>query len=385
MTRRVVAGLLLPWLALSCAALGSPPRLLLTPQRLHRLKLEHERQSSRWLAFEQRVQNAADSPERGFELALYFVITGDEAKGREAVKWAAAHACDVRQSAIVLSWSGDLASAAERKAITLRDCAPAAGRFERLRDALFLSEVRGTEVTQPEALHLQSVPEGPELYALAEYLSVYRQLEGEDLRRESRITFMKLPSLVLLALDPHQVDHPSWQQHAAALALVALDPNLQSSQFLQSWAMEDRFTPREGPGVAYELFWADPYLPGVGFENMQPWAYDAAMQQLYARSSWRADACWIHISRNGVEQKNCDPGWSSGPATFGTLTLQPFVSKCVKLAGSGRDKTVIVRAPRPAASLKLYTAKNQQTATSDAAGLWTVPTDEDPERVCLER
>ena len=31
---------------------------------------------------------------------------------------------------------------------------------------------------------------------------------------------------------------------------------------------------REGPGVAYEFFWADPYLPGVGYQNLDPWVYD---------------------------------------------------------------------------------------------------------------
>ncbi len=75
--------------------------------------------------------------------------------------------------------------------------------------------------------------------------------------------------------------------HVAALALVAIDPNLPASQFLQSWALEDTQTLREGPGVAYELLWADPYLPGVGYQNMEPWVYDDH-GRLFARANWEA-------------------------------------------------------------------------------------------------
>lgn len=373
-------------LGFAAAAFAAPPRLLLTPQRLHRLQLERDRGDARWQAFEQRIQTDPESSERGFELALYYAITGNEQKGREALAWAARHVCDIRQAALVLNWTGTLASEAEKKSITSASCPASAGKFTQMRDALFIAEVRGDDPPQPpNPLELNSVPEGAELYALAEYISVYRQVEGEDLRRPDRTTFAKLPSLVLLALPPGELSHPSWQQHAAALALVALDPNLQASQFLQSWAMEDRFTSREGPGVAYEVLWADPYLPGVGYENMQPWIYDSGMQQLYARSSWQDDACWIHIAPNVQEQRNCPAGWSSGPVQFGDLSLQPFPSRCVKLPASPGPVAVIVHTPRARAPVKLYTAKDQQTATSDAAGLWAVPKDASPERICLER
>src|ERR1700722_16128286 len=79
------------------------PKLLLNAQRLRRLKRDRERKTVRWVNFENRVNNVPDSPERGFELALYYAITGDEAKGRGAVEWALSHEV-ARQSALVLDW-----------------------------------------------------------------------------------------------------------------------------------------------------------------------------------------------------------------------------------------------------------------------------------------
>ena len=64
------------------------PKLLLTPQRLRRLQRDRERQTVRWLNFENRVESVPESPERGFELALYYAVTHDEKQGREAVQWA---------------------------------------------------------------------------------------------------------------------------------------------------------------------------------------------------------------------------------------------------------------------------------------------------------
>src|SRR5438270_2219228 len=60
------------------SAQTEPPRLLLTPKRLKRLQRDRERQTERWINFEKRVNAVPDSPERGFELALYFAVTHDE-------------------------------------------------------------------------------------------------------------------------------------------------------------------------------------------------------------------------------------------------------------------------------------------------------------------
>ena len=61
------------------------------------------------------MQTVADSPERGFELALYYAITEEEAKGREAVEWVLAHPCEQRQVALVLDWAGQLISEGQKQ------------------------------------------------------------------------------------------------------------------------------------------------------------------------------------------------------------------------------------------------------------------------------
>lgn len=366
------------------SAFATSERILLTPQRLHRLQRERERDSPRWQAFAQRVQSVPNSSERGFELALYYVVAADEQRGREAVEWASAHPCELRQVALVMNWVATLMSDTQKASLTNASCPAASGHFERLRDELLRAEATGTSVPNVPALELTSIPQGAELYAMVEYLDVYRQMEGVDLRREQRLVFLQLPSLVLLSMRPDALNHPSWQQHAAALALVGIDPNLESSQFLQSWAMEDRFTLRDGPGIAYEFFWADPYLPGVGYENMPPWLYQSDLHQLYARSSWNADACWVHIAPGFIEQQNCPAGWSSASAQFADLVLQPITNQCVNFSGLQQQQTMLLHTSKPEASLRLYTSKDRQSVTSDAAGLWAVPK-QHPDRACLER
>ncbi len=98
------------------------PRLLLTPRLLRRLQRDRERQTVRWLNFEKRVQTVPDSPERGFELALYYAVTHDQQRGREAVGWALAHKCEWRQSALVIDWAGELISADQKRIFTQDNC-----------------------------------------------------------------------------------------------------------------------------------------------------------------------------------------------------------------------------------------------------------------------
>jgi hypothetical protein len=71
---RIVAAWLL-LLASLCPAFASEHTvsLLLTPRLVRRLTRDQTRQTVRWQNFEKRVQTVPDSPERGFELALYYV------------------------------------------------------------------------------------------------------------------------------------------------------------------------------------------------------------------------------------------------------------------------------------------------------------------------
>jgi hypothetical protein len=158
--------------------------------------------------------------------------------------------------------------------------------------------------------------------------------------------------------------------HAAALALVAIDPNLPSSQFLQSWALEDTQTIREGPGVAYELLWADPYLPGVGYQNMETWV-DDDHGHLFARASWEPDSCWIEISANGIDQENCPPNWQSETVNFGHLTLIPMIDRCVDIPHiANRNDLVLVWRLKADEKITHGKGKDQHAAEANAAGIW---------------
>jgi hypothetical protein len=348
------------------------PRLLLTPQRLKRLQRDRERQTDRWRNFEKRVKSVPDSPERGFELALYSAISADRATARAAVDWALAHPCEQRQVALVLDWAGAQASASERASLLKKTCASAAGRFEQMRNHLFLEIVNG-DPPSAEGVQLTDVPPARELYALAEYLDVYRSSQADDLRQQDVAFYMQLPATYLLSLQPREIEHPTWQQHVTALALVTLDPNMQGSQFLQGWAMEDRFSIQNGPGVAYELLWANAYLPGVGYQNMEPWVYWDGRGRFWARSDWSQTSCWMHFSSTGVQQENCPAGWQQQVMQFGHMFLIPMTERCVTLPVVKRDQTTLLRTLAGDATVTYTEEKGKHQAQTDAAGMWHVP------------
>jgi hypothetical protein len=369
-------------IAISAWADDTPqgPKLLLNAQRLRRLKRDRERKTVRWVNFENRVNNAPDSPERGFELALYYAVTGDEAKGREAVQWALSHN-SVRQKALILDWCAPLISPDQKRkleafGVVVAGTVPG---IQSVRDRWFVDIASGAEVKSPPegflSPRLDWLVEGRlhdpnEVYALCELIYAIRAATHTDLRETDPHFFSTLPSLLLLSAKPSQLNSPAWMLHAAALALVALDPNLPASQFLQSWALEDSQTLREGPGVAYELLWADPYLPGVGYQNMETWV-DDDHAHLFARASWEPNSCWIAVSPQRVEQENCPPDWQSEPVTFGRLTLIPMTDRCVEIPHlTNHNESVLVWKVKPGEKLTHGKGKDQHTSEADAAGIW---------------
>jgi hypothetical protein len=355
------------------------PKLLLNAQRLRRLKRDRERKTVRWMNFEKRVNTVPDSTERGFELALYYAITGDDAKGREAVQWVIGHP-SARQSALVMDWCSPLISADEKK--ELAAVPPVVNgnlSFAGARDIWFLETALGHAAGGPTASELR--PEfawfmnggfrnSEELYALCELVSVVRANTHDDLRETNGHFFSTLPQLLLLSAKPDEVNSPPWQMHAAALALVAIDPNLPASQFLQSWALEDSQTLREGPGVAYELLWADPYLPGVGYQNMDTWLYDDHAH-LFARAGWEPNSCWVAISANGVDQENCPLNWQTEAVSFGHLTLIPMTERCLDIPRlANNNESILVWKLKPGQNVTHGKGKDQSSAEADAAGMW---------------
>ncbi len=384
------------------------PRLLLTPKLLRRLQRDHQRQTVRWLNLERRVQTVPDSSERGFELALYYVITHDQERGREAVQWALRHSCEQRQIALVLDWVADEISPEDRTRLEQARCgnSSAFDSIEQIRDNLFSASIRGEDVHAMIAKQwpfvrttIERGPTPSSIYALSEFLITARSTERTDLRADDPHFFSLLPKEFLLSLKPEQAEHPPWIAHAAALALVTVDPNLENSQFLQGWAMEDRQMLREGPGVAYEFLWGDPYLPGVAYQNMDPWIYDPS-GRLFARADWSADSCWIAVTPAKFEKENCPAGWPdrvpaplssetiqnprSHQASFGTLTLTSLLSSCLDVPRRKMNGTTMLWNLKPNAEVTYEYGGKHLSGRVDSAGIWPVP-NETSGKVCIAR
>jgi hypothetical protein len=384
------------------------PQLLLAPKLLRRLQRDRQRQTVRWLNFERRVQTVPDSPERGFELGLYYAVTHDQQRGREAVQWALTHSCERRQAALVLDWAANEISPEARARLEQAHCATsnASDSIEQVRDNLFSAVVRGQDAHGVITGEWPSVratierrPTPSNLYALSEFLMVARNSERTDLRADDPHFFSLLPKEFLLSLKPEQAEHPSWIAHIAALALVTVDPNLENSQFLQGWAMEDRQMLRDGPGVAYEFMWGDPYLPGVAYQNMDPWIYDPS-GRLFARTDWNADACWIAITPAKLQKENCPANWPEdvqAPTTsrttqdprsqqisFGTLTLAQLLSSCLEVPRRKTNETMMLWNLKPNTELIYEYGGRHLSGRIDSAGIWPVP-NETSGKVCIAR
>jgi hypothetical protein len=292
---------------------------VLTPQRLHRLRLEKDRQTIRWGNFASRVETVPDSSQRGFELALYYAVTQDEQWGKEAVAWAVSHPNDARQRAIVANWCGDLVSTEQRSQWSAAGTTTAG-----------LERDTANESTNDQA------------------------------------------ALLLLSREPEEFNQPSWQTHIKALRLVANNPNLPNVQFLQSWVLQPDQMLRNGPGVGYEFFWADPYLPGVSYHNMEPWIYTNG--HLFARSDWTPRACWVAISSASVQDQNCPQDWRAKPITFGRLTLMPAEEKCTDAGAGGVNGTRMLWHLTPGEKMTYRDDKKKRLTTdADSAGLLRLP------------
>ncbi len=372
------------------------PKLLLSPDRMKRLDREHTRQTERWKNLQDRVNTVPDSPERGMELALVAVASKNPELAAKAIQWAKDHPQEARQVALVVDWCGDKLTAAQREEI-LGVAWRAYGKRPaaeidpvRYRDGLMLRVER--EAQFPEDIsrwwdgilpHLKShdrnwLTDPTELYALYEIVDLVRQNTRNDLRSDNAMLFRALPIEYLLSLHPQEVESPAWQTRAAALILVAIDPNLAAAQYLQGWALEDPQVMRSGPGVAYEFLWANAYLPGISYYNLDPWSYDQDASLLYARTSWESDACWIRITAEGVAEQNCPPDWRTKPFTAGLLTLLPVSSGCVDVPKQGpvanpRSPSTILWGLAPHTRLRYMDEKKPIYYTADAAGMFLVP------------
>jgi hypothetical protein len=356
---------------------SAPPSLLLTGRRLHRLKLDAQRQTERWSNFEQRVKTVTDSPERGFELALYSAVTGNADACHSAIEWGKAHAGEHRQIALILNWCRAGVAAVDRQALLNAPVEKdSAHPFESARDTLFTDVIQGRasreSVRQQWSQLLPLIQHDPrvclpEIYALFEFLDVAQKNFRTDLRQDNARLFSTLPYIFLLSIHPSDLDHPDWKTRAGGLMMVNVDPNLQGSSFVQGWAMEDPKMAREGPGVAYEFLWANPYLPGLGYYNMDLFAYDPDSSLLVARKSWDANSCWVSSFRGHVDLLQCPAGLFNSPVTFGKLTVLPMQDQCQQVKPRANVVTML-SGLQPGARVAWEEQGKKFTATADVSG-----------------
>src|SRR5262249_18563236 len=152
-----------------------------------------------------------------------------------------------RQRALIADWCRASESDSERsQLLATRAKASSQGPIEAARDALFTQLVLGKasrESVREQWSQLlppiQRDPRSclPSLYALFEFLDAVDKNFRLDLRQDDAHLFANLPSLFLMAMSPPSLETPDWGTRAAGLMMVTLDPNLQSSSFVQGWAM----------------------------------------------------------------------------------------------------------------------------------------------------
>jgi len=319
------------------------PRLFLRPQRLRLLQREKERQSLRWEQFEALMAGKARMPEPGFALALYSQVTGDQGACLEAVRWALGPAEDARQIALVFDWCQPVLTAAQAEALAgnLRRSVPIAsgvsdiaavrsavlaavalaGHVPRVPETMLEAAVRQWwhEQAAPALRNGRSVIPRDLHYALFELMHALRDNLEVDLTEDARAYFRQLPLYQLLSYYPAAYPAPENDyripsggrlppdlrraalSRAAELAMLAYEPNTPEYQYLQGWAMHDRFLLRDAFGITYEFLWANPYHPGLSYFNLPPALYDELFGRLYVRSSWDDDARWAGYADGRLE------------------------------------------------------------------------------------
>ncbi|HTW65493.1 MAG TPA: hypothetical protein VME17_12780 [Bryobacteraceae bacterium] len=323
------------------------PRLLLTAQRLHRLKLERERQTPRWQQFDLLVKGAVDFPQPGFALALYYQAAGDAAAGKRAIAWALSpRGDDLRQLAIVYDWCQPVLSRKDSVALSakIRQLIqrPSGNDVSAERDRILawiaLDDPEHSEEGPLQQVVRQwwrmsyapSLADGkialplPDMYALLEILHAIRDNLKVDLRDAAPGYFAYLPRYLVIGNYPASYRAPENEfripmdssktlpgdisfgdakpdlgraalARAAGLALVAYDANALQNQFLQGWMIKDQFSMMTPFGAPYEFLWANPYQPGLSYFQLPLIFHDENSGAVFARSTWDEDADWFGL------------------------------------------------------------------------------------------
>ncbi len=313
------------------------PRLLLTAQRLRLLKRERDRDSMRWHQFSLLVRSAAEMPEPGFALALYYQVTNDDAFGKRAVDWALGPGTDLRQLALVYDWCQPVLNASQSKTLAakiqrLAQQPPSESLLAR-RDRVLATIATADENQHGEEPFLRdtvekwwrgqfapaladgrTMPPLAELYALAELLHAIRDNLKIELRDDIPAYFRELPKYQVLGNYPAPLQAPENEYRipvfsgngepdvnqaalarVAGLSMVAYDNNALENQFLQGWLIQDRFMLQGTFGAPYEFLWANPYQPGLSYFQLPVLYHDPHSGALFVRSNWEDDAVWFGL------------------------------------------------------------------------------------------
>jgi hypothetical protein len=319
------------------------PRLLMTSQRLRLLKRERDRDSMRWHQFALLVRAAAQMPEPGFALGLYFVVTGDTAFGKRAADWALGPGTDLRQLAMVYDWCQPVLNPAQSQALAakihkLLDQSAGAGLSAR-RDRVLAAIAIADDQRHPEESVLQdtvrqwwraalapklasgaTVIPHDQLYALLELMHSIRDNTKIDLREDAPEYFKELPKFQILGNYPAPLQAPENEYRipvykgsvepdvdraalarAAGLSMVAFDNNAFENQYLQGWLIQDRFMMQGTFGAPYEYLWANPYQPGLSYFQLPVVYHDAHTGTLFVRSNWEDEAVWFGLYENEAQ------------------------------------------------------------------------------------
>jgi hypothetical protein len=408
------------------------PRLLLTPQRLRLLQRERERQSLRWEQFDALMSGGAPMAEPGFAWALYYQVSRQPAAAKQAIDWALKDGAQpdasvLRQLALVFDWCGPALTPAQsdrlaakiqtalaKPAVTsINDVRGQSARVfaaialaDRLPDQgnAILSEIvqkwwRAQVVPQLEASG--ALPR-EQRYFLYEMLHALRDNLRIDLRESAAGYFKDLPLAHLTGHYPAPFASPENEflipvylhdgnpdpvdaamSRAAGLAMVAYDTNALNSQLLQGWLMRDRFLMRGSLGAVYEFLWANPYQPGLNYDQVPLVFHEPYTGEVFARTSWDEDATWIgyfqgrlQLFQNGRLQ-TLREGAAVNPVQVGTATITSAPARDaakfrVENAGN-QDLFVVGLTPRSEYAVEIDDQKLEILDT-DAGGTLQVPT-----------
>jgi len=383
------------------------PRLLLTPQRLRLLQRERERLSPRWEQYDGLMSGGAAMAEPGFAWALYYQVTRQPAAANRAIELALKDAAEpdasvLRQLALVYDWCGPALTAAQADRLAAKiqtalakpatDVRSQSARVfaaialaDRLPDQAnaVLSEIaqkwwRSQIVPELAAGNLfprEALPR-EQRYALYEMLHALRDNVKVDLRETAAAYFQDLPLAHLTGHYPAPFRAPenapenefmipvylhdgnpdpadAALSRAAGLAMVAYDTNALDSQLLQGWLMRDRFMLRDSLGAVYEFLWANPYQPGLNYDQVPLVFHQPATGEVFARTSWDEDATWIgyfggrlQLFQN-VRLQTLRQGAAVSPIQVGSATITTATSKdAAKFHLSNETLFVLGLAPR---------------------------------------